>query len=171
VTEEPRKQDGEDDDGIFAPEKAGRGRPPHQPTVESRKYVKSMLGAGLKQDAVCAVLDISENTLRKHYPRELESAEFEVHALVGQSLVFNAIGGPDRNWQQANMSAAIFYAKTRMGWKEPPQDVNLKAAIAHYDPSKLTDEELKRIADAESILAAVAVSSGGGGGGAGEAGG
>jgi hypothetical protein len=76
-----------------------------------------MLGTGLKQPAVCAVLDISENTLRKHYPREIESAEFEVHAMVGQSLIFNAIGGPDKEWQKANMSAAIFYAKTRMGWK------------------------------------------------------
>jgi hypothetical protein len=62
-----------------------------------------MLGAGLKQEAVCAVLDISENTLRKHYLREIESAEFEVHAMVGQSLVFNAIGGPERHWKEANM--------------------------------------------------------------------
>jgi hypothetical protein len=77
------------------------GRPPHEPTEQSRKFVKSMLGDGLKQPAVCAVLDISENTLRN--PRELESAEFEVHAMVGQSLVFNAIGGPDRDWREANI--------------------------------------------------------------------
>lgn len=167
MTDEPNKHP---EDEVFAPEKDKGGRPPHMPTEQSRKYVKSMLGAGLKQDAVCAVLDISENTLRKHYPRELESAEYEVHAMVGQSLVFNAIGGPKAEWEKANMSAAIFYAKTRMGWKEPPQDVNLRGSIGHYDPSKLTDDELKRIVDAEAILTAVAVSAGSGGGGTGEAG-
>jgi hypothetical protein len=86
-----------DEDEVFAPEKDSGGRPPHEPTEQSRKFVKSMLGTGLKQPAVCAVLDISENTLRKHYPRELESAEFEVHpAATGTSFAPGGLAGNAR---------------------------------------------------------------------------
>jgi hypothetical protein len=53
-------------------------------------------------------------------------------------------------------------------WAEKTE-VAHSGAIGHYDPSKLTDEELQRIVDAEAILA-VAVSAGGGGGGTGETG-
>ena len=132
----------------------GPGQPPHKPTEQNRKTVKMMLGVGLKQEQVCAVLDISIPTLRKYYMREIESAEPEIHAMVGQSLIFNAIGGPDRDWSKANMSAAIFVAKTRMGWKEPPQDVKVSGAVGTYDLSKLDDDGLKRL---ETTLAAIAV--------------
>jgi hypothetical protein len=113
---------GVEEEGVSSAEKDKGGRPPHKPSKMNRKFVKTMLGAGLKQSQVCAMLEISEPTFRKHYNREIETAEAEVHALVGQSLVFNAIGGPEKDWTKANMSAAIFYAKTRMGWKEASQD-------------------------------------------------
>jgi hypothetical protein len=99
--------------------KRGFGQPPHEPTDIARRTVKTMTACGLKQTDICAVLDISVPTLEKYYRRELDIGAAEVHTMIGQSLIFNAIGGPDRDWTKANVSAAIFYAKTRMGWKEP----------------------------------------------------
>jgi len=148
-----------DEDEVFSgqKEKDEGGRPPHVPTEQNRKTVKMMLAAGLKQAQVCMVLDISDRTLRKYYSREIECAEPEMFAVVGQSLMLQAIGGPERDWKQANTSAAIFIAKTRMGWKEPAQDVNLRGAVGTYDLSKLDDDGLRRL---KEIIGAIAVDGG-----------
>lgn len=149
--------DNSDKNSFRSESERGPGQPPHEPTEQNRKTVKMMIAAGLKQAQVCSVLDISEPTLRKYYAREIEAAEPEVFAMIGQSLIFQAIGGPDRDWTKAIPAAGIFIAKTRMGWKEPPQDVNLRGAVGTYDLSKLDDERLKLL---ESILGTVAVTRG-----------
>jgi hypothetical protein len=97
------------------------GRPPHQPTDQSRKFVEAMAACGIDQDSIGRVVGISDATLRKHYPEEIATAAIKANAMVGQSLLHQAIGGPEHNWREASTSAAIWWSKTRMGWKEPPQ--------------------------------------------------
>jgi DNA-binding XRE family transcriptional regulator len=70
-----------------------------------------MLGFGLKQDDVAKVIGISDVTLRLHYANEIETAEPEANAQVAQSLFQMATKGK-------NVTAAIWWTKTRMGWKE-----------------------------------------------------
>ena len=62
-------------------------------------------------------------TLARAFAAELESGATEFHALVG-NFIFCAIlgkkpmlGDPIKS-EQVRMTAAIFYAKTQMGWKE-----------------------------------------------------
>lgn len=89
------------------------GRPPHQPTDAARKQVESMAGYGITEDDIAMSLEISKPTLIKHYRRELDMGHIKANSAVAQSLFKKATG----DGAQA-VTAAIFWAKTRMGWKE-----------------------------------------------------
>lgn len=99
--------------------KRGRGRPPHQPSRKGRKYVASMASVGLTQEEMAAVLEISVETLVKHFATELATAAVAANEAVGKSLWMQAVGGPKRDWTKAIPAAGIWWSKTRMRWKEP----------------------------------------------------
>ena len=75
---------------------------------EDRSWVRTV-APYLKQEQIARKLEISLPTLRKHFRRELDLGEVEAHAEVGKFLLSQA---------RENLSAAIFFAKTQMGWKE-----------------------------------------------------
>lgn len=84
--------------------------PVHAPTPEQRAVVKTMSGYGVPQDDIAVVLDIDPKTLRKFYRRELDLGVAQANARIGETLFKQAVGG--------NTTAAIFWAKVRMGWTE-----------------------------------------------------
>jgi hypothetical protein len=84
-----------------------------------------MLAAGINHDRVAFCLGISDVTFRKHYRDEIDNAEARAHHAVGLSLLMQAVGGPRQDWRKAVTSATIFYAKTRMGFHEPKQEIGL----------------------------------------------
>jgi hypothetical protein len=87
-------------------------RPRFVPTDEKRKNVRSMAAYGIKQeDIAIAVGALSPKTLRKHFPEELRCGAIEANAQVAQTLYQMAISGKCP-------AATIFWAKTRMGWRE-----------------------------------------------------
>jgi len=98
------------------------GRPPYVPNDKDRATVENMART-CTHDQIARVVGISDDTLRKYYRRELDTAKDKVDAAVGQTLIFQAVGGPDQDWTKANPISTIFYAKTRMGWKEPAQEL------------------------------------------------
>lgn len=49
-----------------------KGRPPHVPTAENRKFVELALACGKDEEAIAAGLRITPATLRRHYFHELE---------------------------------------------------------------------------------------------------
>lgn len=85
--------------------------PKHEPTAEQRKTVKAMIGFGITQDDIATVIGISDVTLRLYYAEEIATGAIEANAQVAQSLFKQATKG-------GNMTAAIWWTKTRMGWKE-----------------------------------------------------
>ena len=72
-----------------------------------------MAGFGIPAADIGASIGISEPTLRKYYADELRLGHVKANAAVAQSLFKKATG----DGSQA-VTAAIFWAKTRMGWKE-----------------------------------------------------
>ena len=72
-----------------------------------------MSGIGLTHDQISKVMQISDETLRKYYRDELETGEAKTTALVAQNL-FNIATGSG----QGAVTAAIFWMKTRAGWRE-----------------------------------------------------
>jgi hypothetical protein len=93
----------------------------HQPTDEQRKLVKAMSAYGVPQLEICKVISIDPKTLRLHYERELDTATAEANSQVAQSLFSNAT-------KFNNVTAQIFWLKTRGRWKEVAQEVQLTGA-------------------------------------------
>ena len=86
------------------------GRPPHKPTPESRKTVEAMAGYGIPHTGIGLVVGVGHITLAKHYRVELDTGSIKANSKIAESLYKQATGG--------NTSAAIWWSKARMGWKE-----------------------------------------------------
>ena len=89
------------------------GRPPHEPTEAIRKQVESMCGFGIPELDIARSIGISDVTLRKYYRDELDNGTTKANAAVAQSLYKKALGD-----NSSSVTAAIFWLKTRAGWKE-----------------------------------------------------
>ncbi|MDN7442245.1 hypothetical protein QZM64_24095 [Burkholderia cepacia] len=98
-------------------------RPSFISTAAQRALVEQLAAFGIPQeDMVMLVLDangkpISVPTLRKHFRRELTEGLVKANTKVAQALFKKAAGG--------NVASMIFWLKTRGGWKESPQSVEL----------------------------------------------
>jgi hypothetical protein len=88
-------------------------QPPHVPTGETRAKAWFMSVSGVPQARIGEVIGISDNTLRKHYRRELTCGMTEANTAVARNLYGIATG---KSAQAA--SAAMFWLKTRAGWRE-----------------------------------------------------
>ena len=93
------------------------GRPRFHPTDEQRRQVEAMVGFGIREGDIVRLIvnpetdrPIDEKTLRLHFRTEIDRGQVKANTAIAQSIYRAATGG--------NMTAAIFWAKTRMGWKE-----------------------------------------------------
>lgn len=82
----------------------------HKPDDESRRIVKMLSAVGTRHEDIASKLDITDDTLRKHYRKELDEGRIEANASVAQTLFQQAKNG--------NTTAAIFWLKTRAQWRE-----------------------------------------------------
>lgn len=76
-----------------------------------------MAGYGLAEADIARVIGIDARTLRRHYRDELETGRVLANAKVAESLFRRATG----DGRQA-VTAAIFWLKTRAGWREAARD-------------------------------------------------
>ena len=95
-----------------------------------------MAGYGVPELAIARVIAIDAKTLRKHYREELDTGQIKAIAKVAESLFRKATSDGTQS-----VTAAIFWLKTRGGWRETPQDHQ----IAVTDLTKLSDAELERM--------------------------
>ena len=93
--------------------KGKRGRPAHVPTDETRKQVEAMVGFGIPELDLAPLIGISDMTLRKYYKEEIRNGTTKANVKVAQSLYTKALGDNSNA-----VTAAIFWLKTRAGWKE-----------------------------------------------------
>jgi hypothetical protein len=110
----------------------GAGRPAFEPTAEDRKQVEAMSGYGLPHSYIAALIGdgICLDTLRKHFPDELQKGKAKANLKVGQTLFQKAIGG--------DVGAAIWWSKTQMGWRESVQLDNVSSDGTMSPKSELT---------------------------------
>lgn len=92
--------------------KRGPGRPGFEPTDNERKQVEALSGYGVPQDKIANLIrdGIDKVTLLKHFRAELDRGLAKADAKIAETLFQQAVGG--------NISALIFWAKSRMGWSE-----------------------------------------------------
>jgi hypothetical protein len=102
-------------------------------------------GLGHPQDAIARHLRIGETTLRKYYAAELLRGIDEANVQVAQTcfnmatgrlVVEDGKGGTTIKRVEPNPTMAIWWTKTRMGWREPPRDISGDATpLASYSPN------------------------------------
>lgn len=86
-------------------------RPPtFNPTEEQRKLVERSSAVGLTAEQISKVIGIGETTLWKYFKTELEQGGIKANAAVAGALYNSAMRG--------NVTAQIFWCKTRLKWKE-----------------------------------------------------
>jgi hypothetical protein len=108
------------------------GRKTFVPTPEQRNTVKVLAELGIPQEKICQLVinpqtakPLDEKSLRKHFKREIATGEIELDAQVGNFIVSTILGRAPPPGTVAidnphvRGSLAIFFARTRMGWKEP----------------------------------------------------
>src|SRR5213592_962305 len=110
------------------------GRRAHKPDPVQRRQVEAMAAYGIPELNIAAVLGIDPKTLRKHYREELDLGETKANAQVAGFLFNSARSG--------NVTAQIFFLKTRGRWREAPMELRHSGSIARRDVSELTDQEL-----------------------------
>lgn len=89
-------------------------------TQEKKDKVQLLAGFGITEKFIAGELDISVPTLKKKYKHELETGKEKADSMVAQSLFNKATGDG-----QGAVAAAIFWAKTRMRWRETPTALEL----------------------------------------------
>ena len=109
------------------------GRRAHRPDPRSRRQVEAMAGYGVPEADIARVLGIDPKTLREHCRDELDTGAIKATARVAEFLFRKATTEGSQC-----VTAAIFWMKTRGGWRESPQ----AHEVAVREVNKMTDEEL-----------------------------
>ncbi len=95
-------------------------KPLHQPTDKTRAEIIALRSYGVPIKEVAAYIGIDDKTLYKYYKDELENSAIKANANVGKFLYQAASGQALKDGATYSdcVRAAMFWAKTRMGWKE-----------------------------------------------------
>lgn len=116
----------------------------HHKTPETSGMVAALASHGLPLDNIAAYLGIAKPTLVKWYWKEIRSASIETNFKVGEFLKNAATGDALELHRGATYSdclrGAMFWAKTRMGYKET-QGIDHSSSDGTMSP-KSVDSEL-----------------------------
>ncbi len=124
------------------------GQPPHVPTEENRDLVKKMASFGNKHEEIALVLEISEDTLTRHYARELKLGGIELNNKIADRMAARALSDDHKDAQRAGE----YWLSRRAGWKETSTHEHTGAGGGPIETRQLpaTDEWLKQFAGAGS---------------------
>ena len=121
--------------------------PQHEPTDKTRAEVSALYSFGITQEEIAKYIGIDPKTLHLHYREELDSAHVKANAKVGQFLFQNASGSTlkDGATHSDCVRAAMFWAKTRMGWREKDDSTQVQVsnfAVLDADTYKQARKEI-----------------------------
>ena len=100
-----------------------------------------MAGYGIPEADIATVLEIDPKTLRKHYRKQLDKGHIKATAKVAESLYRKATSEGAQS-----VTAAIFWLKTRAGWKETMVQENRDYVVRMPEPARDIDAWLRRYA-------------------------
>jgi hypothetical protein len=118
------------------------GRRSHRPDAAQRRQVEAMAAYGIPADDISRVVSVDPKTSRKYYRDELDLGETKANAQVAGFLFNSAKTG--------NVTAQIFWLKTRARWRETPVELKHSGSVATRDLSQVSDEELMNMICAAS---------------------
>lgn len=106
---------------------------PHVPTDKTRAEVGALVSFGNTQEEIAGHLGIDINTLVKYYRDELDNSLVRANAKVAAKLFRKATDGDD-------LSAMIFWLKTRGKWREKDDGASVSEKIVEQLIDKLVDK-------------------------------
>jgi hypothetical protein len=112
-------------------------RPAYKPDEAHRRQVEAMAAYGIPEPDIARVVGIDPKTLRKYYRDELDMGSTKANAQVAGFLFNSARNG--------NVTAQIFWLKTRARWKETPSEHQHTGAFGTFEVRELSDAALERI--------------------------
>jgi hypothetical protein len=95
--------------------------PPHKPTEQTRTLVTLGASCGMTYERLSRVLGIGEETLAKHYVKELAEAKDKVESEL-QGLLY---GIAHNEKHRGQVTAILALLNNKFGWRQPV-DVHLK---------------------------------------------
>lgn len=125
-------------------------RKKYEPDDATRKMVRALAGYGIPQQDMCRVVinpetskPIDLKTLRRVFREELDTGEVQANAKVAESLFKHATGTG-----KGAVTAAIFWLKTRAGWKptERVEHTGADGVPLHPAAARVSEQELADIA-------------------------
>jgi len=113
------------------------GRKPFTPTEKQRGMVEALAGLGLPQEEISLLIinpetekHVDAKTLRKAFAYELRVGSAKVKAEIARTLFKMAT-------EDKSVTAALYLAKTKLGWKEAPAgEEKGEGGTAHEDALK-----------------------------------
>ena len=102
----------------------------HIPTDSTRAEVSALISFGITQEDIAKYVGVDQSTLAKYYRREIDTAVIRANAQVANKLFRKAV-------EQDDLSAQIFWLKTRGRWKTADNNTtNNLILIKHEDAIK-----------------------------------
>jgi hypothetical protein len=101
-----------------------RGPKPLEPTEEQRNHVRMAAALGLPHHDIANLVGVSKGALEAHFRKELDTGKAQANFKVAGTL-YKAATGPSN--EKTTIIAAMFWAKTQMGWKETARVENTGA--------------------------------------------
>lgn len=128
-------------------------------TAKARAQVQAYASVGIAQEHIASLMGVSEDTLVKHFTRELATAANAANAVVAQQLFRHAAntddkGRPGKGTTAANVQvqAAVAWLKMRAGWRDRSDEaprVNVTGTNVTVDASvKVLQANVKALDDA-----------------------
>lgn len=115
----------------MATPKSGKSKP-HEPTDKTRAEVAALVSFGNTQEEIAGYIGISIDTLERKYRDELDNSVVRANAKVAAKLFRKATEGDD-------LSAMIFWLKTRARWREKDDTPSVSDKIVEALIDKLID--------------------------------
>ena len=95
-------------------------KPNHNPTPTTRARVEALVSFGTTFEQIAQILDISTDTLTRHYRKQLD---------LGQSLANERVAGAlfSKAVHDGDVTAQTFWLKTRGKWRTADAEAATKA--------------------------------------------
>ena len=116
----------------------------HKPNKETVALVCSYSAGGATQEEIAAVLQISDDTLRKHYAVELKTAKIVYTQKV--------VGKLREKIEEGSEKSIFFYLTHEGGWKSADKQIEvnaLKENTAALERKRLLDEKTEELRQAQ----------------------
>ena len=90
------------------------GNPPYSPTDSDRAVVEGLVVSGCNHEQIAAYLDISHDTLTKHYRKELDTAKVKLAGMMTKTMMQRAMDNNHKDCQRAYE----YWMSRQFSWKE-----------------------------------------------------